>query len=239
MSRRSGRTRRRTAADLNTTSRLPTWKSLIQDFDGITIDGEKPTIETLFLRGPEDILIEIVPILNDLVEELRVGDGETKRSSTPRDTRSRRPRRGSQREKTQARPLSFHRRSPSGPAVNVRTTQTKDVESENNEIAEGFQFKESSRVSRKTTFRILPSHSPSMRDLLHHSGILGHVSISSSSIGTSINSPYPGTVLDQPSSMIDGFRIFQSELNSVFGSDRPVTTTELYELMASVYGVRK
>jgi len=39
--------------------------------------------------------------------------------------------------------------------------------------------------------------------------------------------------------MIDSFRIFLSELEAVFGPDRPATYGELIDLVSSVYGSRK
>jgi hypothetical protein len=35
------------------------WEVLIKDFDGVTIDGVKPSVTDLFLDGPEDLVNEI------------------------------------------------------------------------------------------------------------------------------------------------------------------------------------
>jgi len=116
---------------------LAAWMLLIKDFDGLTIDGEKPTIERLFLDGPEDLLIEIVPVLNNLVEELRSGDAtdeatiaKAHHAISQAEERIRR-RKNSEPQSSITSQEEFIRT-----AENVTMTQTKDVESENEEIAE-------------------------------------------------------------------------------------------------------
>src|SRR5262245_53227968 len=50
--------------------------------------------------------------------------------------------------------------------------------------------------------------------------------------------PFPGTILEQPASMIDAFRIFQGELDALYGPERPLTVVELIEVMKAFYGKR-
>ena len=35
------------------------WNSLVKDFEGVTVDGIKPSIEDFYLNGPEDLVEEI------------------------------------------------------------------------------------------------------------------------------------------------------------------------------------
>ena len=51
------------------------WNSLIKDFDGLTIDGVKPSIDDLFLEGPESLVDEISTELNRLLTPLGATDG--------------------------------------------------------------------------------------------------------------------------------------------------------------------
>lgn len=116
---------------------LAAWQALIQSFDGITIDGEKPTIETLFLRGPENIMIEIVPILNDLVEELRVGDGADEAIiAASRYKIEKAEERIARRKNSEPQSSITSQEESTRTAESVTTTPTKAVESEINEIAE-------------------------------------------------------------------------------------------------------
>ena len=51
------------------------WNSLIKDFDGLTIDGVKPSVDDLFLDGPESLVDEISSELNRLLTPLGATDG--------------------------------------------------------------------------------------------------------------------------------------------------------------------
>jgi hypothetical protein len=117
---------------------LAAWTLLIQDFDGITIDGTKPTIETLFLGGPEVILMEIVPVLNDLVEELRVGDSADEAEIAAAKHRiERAEERIARRKNLEPQSSIISQEESTKTADDVTTTQMKDVESEINETVAG------------------------------------------------------------------------------------------------------
>jgi len=116
---------------------LAAWNLLIKDFDGLTIDGEKPTIEKFFLEGPEDLLIEIVPVLNNLVEELRSGDGADEATIAKARHAIEQAEERIRKRKNSEPPSSITSQEESIPtAADVKRTPTKDVESENEEIAE-------------------------------------------------------------------------------------------------------
>jgi|SRR5262245_19305994 len=50
------------------------WNALIKDFDGLTIDGVKPSIDSLFLDGPEELVDEISTYLVRLSTPLGASD---------------------------------------------------------------------------------------------------------------------------------------------------------------------
>ena len=51
--------------------------------------------------------------------------------------------------------------------------------------------------------------------------------------------PFPGTVLEQPAPMIDAFKIFKFELAALQGPDRPLTATELVDILGAAFGTKK
>jgi hypothetical protein len=51
------------------------WNALIKDFEGVTIDGVKPSIDSLFLDGPEELVDEISSHLVRLSTPLGTADG--------------------------------------------------------------------------------------------------------------------------------------------------------------------
>jgi hypothetical protein len=50
------------------------WNVMIKDFGGITTDGAKPTIDDLFLEGPEDLVLEVSSELTRLCNPLKETD---------------------------------------------------------------------------------------------------------------------------------------------------------------------
>jgi hypothetical protein len=50
------------------------WNVLVKDFEGVTVDGEKPTVEVLFLEGPEDLVDEITTELLRLTNPIGTND---------------------------------------------------------------------------------------------------------------------------------------------------------------------
>ena len=69
------RTQREVGDDLGWRAIQALWNSLIKDFDGLTIDGVKPSIDDLFLEGPESLVDEISTELNRLLTPLGATDG--------------------------------------------------------------------------------------------------------------------------------------------------------------------
>jgi hypothetical protein len=51
------------------------WNALIKDFDGLTVDGVKPSIDSFFLDGPEELVDEISSHLVRLSTPLGSADG--------------------------------------------------------------------------------------------------------------------------------------------------------------------
>ena len=50
------------------------WNTLVADFDGIEIDGAKPSVDALFLNGPEELVEEVTTELVRLATPLGATD---------------------------------------------------------------------------------------------------------------------------------------------------------------------
>lgn len=62
-------------SDVAQESRL-LWNLLVKDFEGVTIDGRKPSIEEFYLDGPEDVVEEIRTELVRMIQPLHKTDSD-------------------------------------------------------------------------------------------------------------------------------------------------------------------
>jgi hypothetical protein len=118
-------------SDVAQESRL-LWNLLVKDFEGVTVDGKKPTIEDFYLEGPEDLVEEIRTELIRMIQPLHKTDsGDEAIIESARQQIAEAEARIAERKNSE--PQSFT--SPIRTAASVAEPQTMPAEFESDEIA--------------------------------------------------------------------------------------------------------
>lgn len=118
-------------SDVAQESRL-IWNLLIKDFEGVTIDGKKPSIEDFYLEGPEDLVEEIRTELIRMIQPLHKTDsGDESIIESARQQIAEAEARIAARKNSGPQSSTF----PIRTAASVSETQTMPEELESEEIA--------------------------------------------------------------------------------------------------------
>jgi hypothetical protein len=112
------------------------WNALIKDFDGLTIDGVKPSIDNFFLDGPEELVDEISSHLVRLSTPLGATDaGDEAIIEAARVQIAEAESRMAQRKNSEPQSSMSIPEAGTRTAADATTIPTKDVGSENSATA--------------------------------------------------------------------------------------------------------
>jgi hypothetical protein len=118
-------------SDVAQESRL-IWNLLVKDFEGVTIDGKKPSIEDFYLEGPEDVVEEIRIELIRMIQPLHKTDsGDEAIIESARQQIAEAEARIAARKNSEPQSSTF----PIRTAANVAEAQTMPAEFGSDEIA--------------------------------------------------------------------------------------------------------
>jgi hypothetical protein len=113
------------------------WNALIKDFEGLTIDGVKPSIDGLFLDGPEELVDEISTHLVRLSTPLGATDaGDEAIIEAARQQIAEAESRIAQRKNSEPQSSGPTPESVIPTAANATATQTRPAVSGNEETAQ-------------------------------------------------------------------------------------------------------